>query len=81
LQELEICFEQRTGEAEFQVLSSMRKTSLSQMEQTTGWLAEGTPVDITARYFAFRIRDTNAEDVTPSELAQLRARYYLRGHR
>jgi len=78
---VKLAFECKSADYEVQVLSSPDKCEISAMSGATLWLAEDTPIDITAKYFVVRIRQATADIANPSEAAQLRLRYYLRGQR
>jgi hypothetical protein len=79
LLEVLVAFERKRTDYEFLVQYDNHKRSPDMMQYNTGWLAEGTLVDITAKYFCIHIRQLTTEEFVASEMAQLRLRYYLRG--
>jgi hypothetical protein len=74
-------FQNKHEAYQYRVLSSSKKTDRLQMEADTGWLNEADQVDITAKYFIIMVRQADGEDSNPSEMAQIRLKYYPRGQR
>jgi hypothetical protein len=74
-------FQNKQSVYQWRVLSSSKKTDRMQMEHDTGWQDEQDQLDVTAKYFIIQVRQVNGEDDQPSEMAQIRLRYYLRGQR